>query len=61
MTSNVGSEYILDGEQDKVLNELHHYFKPEFLNRIDEIIMFNKLSKDVLKDILFKIYEDFNF
>ena len=55
MTSNVGSEYILDGEQDKVLGELHHYFKPEFLNRIDEIIMFNKLNKDVLKEILFKI------
>ena len=55
MTSNVGSEYILDGEQNKVLNELHHYFKPEFLNRIDEIIMFNKLGKDILKEILFKI------
>jgi len=55
MTSNVGSEYILDGEQDKVLGELHHYFKPEFLNRIDEIIMFNKLDKSVLKDILIKI------
>ena len=55
MTSNVGSEYILNGENDKVLNELHHYFKPEFLNRIDEIIMFNKLSKNVLKDILLKI------
>ena len=55
MTSNVGSEYILDGEQDKVMSELHHYFKPEFLNRIDEIIMFNKLNKEVLKEILFKI------
>lgn len=55
MTSNVGSEYILDGKQDKVMSELHHYFKPEFLNRIDEIIMFNKLNKDVLKEILFKI------
>ena len=55
MTSNVGSEYILDGEEDKVLSELHHYFKPEFLNRIDDIIMFNKLDKNVLKEILFKI------
>ena len=52
MTSNVGSEYILDGEQDKVIPMLHQYFKPEFLNRIDEIILFNKLSKDVLYDIL---------
>ncbi len=55
MTSNVGSEYILEGKENEVLKELHHYFKPEFLNRIDEIIMFNKLNKDVLKDILGKI------
>ncbi len=55
MTSNVGSEYILDNEEEKVMDELHHYFKPEFLNRIDDIIMFNKLDKTVLKDILLKI------
>lgn len=55
MTSNVGSEYILEGKQEKVMADLHHYFKPEFLNRIDEIIMFNKLNKEVLKDILFKL------
>jgi len=58
MTSNVGSEYILDGHQEQVLNELHHYFKPEFLNRIDEIIMFNKLKKEVLVDILNKIIKN---
>jgi ATP-dependent Clp protease ATP-binding subunit ClpB len=52
MTSNVGSEYILDGEDDKVIPELHKYFKPEFLNRIDEIILFKKLTKDVLYEIL---------
>ena len=52
MTSNVGSEYILDGESDKVIPMLHNYFKPEFLNRIDEIILFNKLNKDVLYEIL---------
>ena len=52
MTSNVGSEYILDGESDKVIPMLHEYFKPEFLNRIDEIILFNKLEKDVLYEIL---------
>jgi ATP-dependent Clp protease ATP-binding subunit ClpB len=55
MTSNVGSEYILDGEDDKVIPELHKYFKPEFLNRIDEIILFKKLTKDVLYEILDKI------
>jgi len=58
MTSNVGSEHILEGRQEKVLNELHHYFKPEFLNRIDEIIMFNKLEKAVLIDILDKIIKN---
>ena len=58
MTSNVGSEYILKGKQEQVLNELHNYFKPEFLNRIDEIIMFNKLNKNILKDILDKIIKN---
>ena len=58
MTSNVGSEYILEGKEDKVLDELHNYFKPEFINRIDEVIVFNKLTKDVLKDILNKIIKE---
>jgi len=58
MTSNVGSEHILEGNQDKVYKELHHYFKPEFLNRIDETIVFNKLSKEVLVDILDKIIKN---
>src|SRR5574344_1418143 len=58
MTSNVGSEYILDGEDTKVMPELHKYFKPEFLNRIDEIILFKKLDKDVLNEILDKIINE---
>ena len=58
MTSNVRSEYILEGKEDKVLDELHNYFKPEFINRIDEVIVFNKLTKDVLKDILNKIIKE---
>ena len=53
MTSNIGSEYILENKDTNlVLNELKQYFKPEFLNRIDEIIMFNSLSKDVVYNIL---------
>lgn len=52
MTSNVGSEYILNGESNKVTIELTKYFRPEFLNRLDEIIVFNKLSKDNLSEIL---------
>ena len=55
MTSNVGSEYILQNQDHLLINELHQYFKPEFLNRIDEIVMFNKLDKGILYDILDKI------
>ena len=58
MTSNIGSEYILNGEDDKVYNELHNYFKPEFINRIDEVIVFKKLTKEVLYEILDKIIFD---
>ncbi len=53
MTSNIGSEYILENKDTNlVLEQLKQYFKPEFLNRIDEIIMFNSLSKDVVYNIL---------
>ena len=58
MTSNIGSEYILNNEEDKVMNELHKYFKPEFINRIDEVIVFKKLSKEVLYEILDKIISE---
>ena len=58
MTSNVGSEYIINNEEDKVSSELTKYFKPEFLNRLDEIITFNKLSKEDLKEILSKIIDE---
>ena len=55
MTSNVGSEHIINNEEDKVKDELNKYFRPEFLNRLDEIIVFNKLSKDDLREILDEI------
>ena len=61
MTSNLGSEHILDKDinaKELVMNELHHTFKPEFINRIDEIIIFNSLSKDVIYNILDKIIKD---
>lgn len=62
MTSNVGSEYVLDGKVDEeVINaELKAYFRPEFLNRVDEIIIFNSLSKDVIYEILDKLVSDLN-
>ena len=55
MTSNVGSEHILDGKSELVTSELTHYFKPEFINRIDEVIVFNALDKDSISKILDKI------
>lgn len=61
MTSNLGSEYILENASDKdklIETELHRTFKPEFLNRIDEIITFNSLSKDVVYQILDKIISE---
>ena len=64
MTSNLGSEYILDnnGDADKlVMQELKNTFRPEFINRIDEIIMFNSLSRDVIYNILDKIIKDIEY
>ena len=63
MTSNLGSEYILENAANKdelIMKELRHTFKPELLNRIDEIIIFNSLSKDTVYDILDKIILDIN-
>ncbi len=58
MTSNLGSEYILDGDTSKVMDELRSHFRPEFINRIDEIIVFKPLTKDVIYKILDKIISD---
>ncbi len=61
MTSNLGSEYVLDGRDkanDMVMQELRNTFKPELINRIDEIIIFHSLSKDVIYHILDKIIGD---
>ena len=62
MTSNIGSEYVLDGkiDEDIINNELKNHFRPEFLNRIDEIIVFNALTSDVIYEILDKLIEDLN-
>jgi ATP-dependent Clp protease ATP-binding subunit ClpB len=58
MTSNIGSQYILDRgktdaeTRDIILKTLRSYFKPEFLNRIDDIIIFNFLQKEQIKNIV---------
>ena len=64
MTSNLGSDYILEGHKDSdemVMGELRRTFKPEFINRIDEIIVFNSLSKDVVHEILDKIIDEIEY
>jgi len=62
MTSNIGSSYLLEGidesgeimkdSQDMVMDELRAHFRPEFLNRLDEIIMFKPLTKDNIDKII---------
>lgn len=61
MTSNLGSEYILEGKKEPVEALLHHTFKPEFLNRIDEIVYFNPLSKEVQLKIVDKMLKDLSY
>ncbi len=61
MTSNLGSEYLLNNDpnaNELVMNEVHNHFRPEFLNRIDEIVMFNPLSKDVQIKIVDKLLNE---
>jgi len=70
MTSNIGSEYLLegidtDGEikgecQEKVMGTLRQYFRPEFLNRLDEIIMFKPLDKTAIGGIVDLLLADLN-
>ena len=58
MTSNIGSRFLLDGKiedeniRSKVMNELKNSFKPEFLNRIDDIVIFHSLSKENIIEIV---------
>ncbi len=58
MTSNLGSEELLNGNKEYVTELLHKTFKPEFLNRIDEIVMFNPLSKEVAVKIVTKLLSE---
>ena len=69
MTTNCGSDYkgvapgytasAEDARSEKVLKSLREYFRPEFLNRIDEIAVFNPLDKDTLREILKKLVGEF--
>ncbi|MBO4414447.1 MAG: ATP-dependent chaperone ClpB, partial [Lachnospiraceae bacterium] len=70
MTSNLGSQYLLDGiaedgsirpeAEDMVRNELRNSFRPEFLNRLDEIIMFKPLTRENVDKITGLMLEDIN-
>ena len=62
MTSNIGSEYLLKGNTEEnrkaVREELNQHFKPEFLNRIDDIIFFNSLDNSVVNKISKKFIDE---
>ena len=70
MTSNIGSSYLLEGidedgnikpeAQDMVMNDLKNHFRPEFLNRLDETIMFKPLTKANITNILDLLVKDLN-
>ena len=62
MTSNLGSQYAFDSDKEernrRYMDEVHKYFKPEFVNRIDEIIVFNALNNEVLIKIADKFLHE---
>ena len=68
MTSNIGSSYLLEGidedgnikpeAQDMVMNDLKNHFRPEFLNRLDETIMFKPLTKANITNIIDLLVKD---
>ena len=70
MTSNIGSQYLLDGisedgnirpeAEEMVMNDLRAHFRPEFLNRLDEIIMFKPLTKENIGGIIELMLADVN-
>ncbi|WEK83107.1 MAG: AAA family ATPase [Mycoplasma sp.] len=58
MTTNIGGDLIIDNKKDEAVKELNRFMKKEFINRIDEIIVFNALNKDVLNKIIDKFLSD---
>jgi ATP-dependent Clp protease ATP-binding subunit ClpB len=70
MTSNIGASYLLDGIRDDgsisedaekaTMDDLRSHFRPEFLNRLDEIIMFKPLTKDNIGGIVDLVIDDLN-
>ena len=70
MTSNLGAEFLLDGIDDNgnisseaeelVMSQLKNHFRPEFLNRLDEIVMFKPLSKSDIRGIIDLLVKDIN-
>ncbi len=70
MTSNIGANYLLDGinedgsirpeAEEMVMNDLRNHFRPEFLNRLDETILFKPLTKDNIGGIIHLIVNDLN-
>ena len=61
MTSNLGSDHVLENNKAKVIDEVKRTFRPEFVNRIDEVVVFNTLSKEAINKILDKIIKEIEF
>src|SRR5260221_7905632 len=68
MTSNIGSQYLLEGAasdgeikpgaRERVLAEMRTHFRPEFLNRVDEIVLFKPLTQDEIEQIVDLLFND---
>ncbi|MGA0884229.1 MAG: AAA family ATPase, partial [Candidatus Nanopelagicales bacterium] len=64
MTSNLGSQFLVDtalersAQEKAVMETVHGHFKPEFLNRIDEIVIFNRLGREEISKIMFLLIDE---
>jgi ATP-dependent Clp protease ATP-binding subunit ClpB len=58
MTSNIGAHEIIENKPNEAIIELKKYLKPELINRIDEIITFNSISQEIVKEIVIKILDE---
>src|SRR6202035_1048000 len=68
MTSNIGSQYLIEGvspsgeiksdARDRVMGELQRHFRPEFLNRVDDIVLFKSLTEQEIERIVELMFND---
>jgi ATP-dependent Clp protease ATP-binding subunit ClpB len=68
MTSNIGSQYLIEGvtadgelkadARERVMNELRYHFRPEFLNRVDDIVLFKALTEEEIERVVELMFND---